>query len=330
MSLALDRRAMLIATAGTAFAARATAAEQARAVPAPDRELRVPVRGGTLYVRVNGDLAGPRAPLLLAHGGPGGCHASLVPALALAEDRAIILYDQLDSGRSDRPADPANWTVPRFVDEVAAIRAALGLDRLHVFGHSWGATIALEYAARRPAGLESLILMGPLIATAAWMADAAMLRARLPAAVQSVLTACEGPNPPGEAACAAATDAFYARYWRLRPVAPAVAAYEASIPKCRATGLYEAMWGDSEFRATGTLRDYDGTALLGQVTVPTLVMIGDSDEVTVPTARRFASLAPQGELIVVPDAAHRIQSDRTDLFLAHLHDWLQRHDGGAA
>jgi len=331
MTAGIDRRAMLIAAAtGTAFATRAAVARSEAPVPAPTRELRVPVQGGSLYVRVNGDLNGPRAPLLLAHGGPGGCHASLVPALALAEDRAIILYDQLDSGRSDRPADPANWTVPRFVDEVAAIRTALGLDRLHLFGHSWGATIALEYGARRPAGLESLILMGPLISTKAWMDDAATLRARLPAAVQATLDACEGPTPPDAASCLAATDAFYARYWRLRPVAPAVAAYEASIPKCRATGLYEAMWGPSEFRATGTLRDYDGTPLLGRLTVPTLMMIGDSDEITVPTAQHFVDRIPDGALIVVANAAHRIQSDRTDLFLTHLHDWLQRHDGASA
>ncbi|HEX8447409.1 MAG TPA: proline iminopeptidase-family hydrolase [Sphingomonas sp.] len=325
---ALGRRALLIATAGGALAGRASAADPA--VPPPTRELRVAVPGGSIYVRVNGRIGDGRAPLLLAHGGPGGCHASLVPALALAGDRAVILYDQLDGGRSDRPADPANWTVPRFVAEVQAIRAALDLDRLHLLGHSWGATIALEYGARRPAGLQSLILMGPLISTPAWLADAATLRARLPARVQAVLTACEGPNPPDAAACAAATDAFYARYWRLRPVAPAVAAYEASIPQCRATGLYEAMWGPSEFRATGTLRDYDGTALLARLDVPTLVMIGDQDEVTVPTARHFAGLAPRGELIVVPDAAHRLQSDRTDLFLAHLHDWLRRHDGDTA
>lgn len=307
------------------------AAPMARAViPAPTRELRVAVPGGSIYVRINGALDGPRAPLLLAHGGPGGSHASLVPAVALADDRAIILYDQLDGGRSDCPADPANWTLARFADEIVAIRAALGLERLHLFGHSWGATIALEHAAHHPDGLESLILMGPLISTPVWLEDAATLRARLPAGIRATLDACEGPTPPAAALCTAANDAYYARYWRLHPVSPDVLAYEAAMPARRSTGIYDAMWGPNEFRATGSLRDHDGTALLAGLRCPTLFLIGDSDEVTIPTARRFAGMTPKGELVVVPDAAHRLQSDRPDLFLGHLHDWLRRHDGDPA
>ena len=301
-----------------------------RAIPAPARELRVPVPGGNLYVRVDGVLDGARPPLLLVHGGPGGCHASLIPAVALAGDRAIIFYDQLDGGRSDRPGDPANWTLARFVAEIAAIRAALGIARLHLLGHSWGATIALDYAAAHPAGVESLVLMGPLIATADWLADAAMLRARLPMDVQATLTACEGPNPPTPAACAAANDAFYARYWRLRPVAPAVLAYEATQPRQPPTGIYEAMWGATEFRATGTLKDLDATAQLARLACPTLFLIGDQDEVLPETARRFAAMTPRGDVTIVPDAAHRLQSDRPDLFLSHLDAWLRRHDGDTA
>ena len=300
------------------------------AIPAPTQELRVAVPGGEIHVRVDGRLGDARPPLLLVHGGPGGCHASLIPAVALAGDRAIIFYDQLDGGRSDRPADPANWTLPRFVAEIAAIRAALGIERLHLLGHSWGATIALDYAAARPAGLESLVLMGPLIATSAWLADAAVLRARLPAAIQATLTACEGPNPPPPAACAAANDAFYARYWRLRPVAPAVLAYEATMPRHPPTGIYEAMWGATEFRATGTLKDLDATAQLARLACPTLFLIGDQDEVLPETARRFTAMTPRGVLAILPDAAHRLQSDRPDLFLGQLDAWLRRHDGDTA
>ncbi|MFW2831138.1 alpha/beta fold hydrolase [Sphingomonas sp. ID0503] len=114
--------------------------------PAPDQELRVPVRGGRIYVRVNGDLTAPRAPVVLIHGGPGSNHGYLTACLPLADERAVIVYDQLDCGRSDHPSDPADWTAKRFVSEVDAIRAALDLRRLHIVGNSWGGTIALEYA----------------------------------------------------------------------------------------------------------------------------------------------------------------------------------------
>ena len=113
-------------------------------VPAPDREAMVPVEGGRIYVRVNGRLDGPRPPVLMIHGGPGGSHSVFLNALPLADERAVILYDQLDCGRSDNPDNPDNWRVARFVDEVDAIRRALAIPRLHVLGASRGGTIALE------------------------------------------------------------------------------------------------------------------------------------------------------------------------------------------
>lgn len=321
----ITRRDALAVTAGGLVAA-ATPLAPAQAVPKPDRELRVPVKGGSVYVRINGDLSAKRAPLLMAHGGPGGSHAGLAPALALADDRAVILWDQLDCGLSDTPGDPANWTVGRFTDEIAAIRSALGLERLHLLGHSWGATIALEYAARQPSGLCSLILQGPLVSTPRWIADANRLRQRLPADVQAVLAACESATPPSATACTAATDAFYAQFWRREPLPAWLAAYEATIPNRHNDALYKYMWGANEFVCTGTLKAYDGTPLLASLTPPTLFLVGEYDEGTPEAARDFARATPHGEVNVIAGAAHRIQSDRMEAYNASLRQWTARFD----
>src|SRR5688572_7429625 len=193
--------------------------------PPPDHEWMVPVEGGRIYVRVNGKLDGPRPPLVLVHGGPGGTHRGLLDALELADQRAVILYDQLDSGRSDHPGSLANWSVRRFVDELEAIRAALGIRKWHVLGSSWGGTIALEYAARRPPALIGVVLASPLISTRSWLADANALRRKLPADVQVVLTRCELPKPPARETCDAATEAFYAAFLRREPPSAAHSAY---------------------------------------------------------------------------------------------------------
>ncbi len=71
-------------------------------------------------------------------GGPGIPHDYLQPLADLADDRPVIFYDQLGCGRSAGPDDPALWTMDRAVEEVAAVRAALSLDRMHLFGNSWG------------------------------------------------------------------------------------------------------------------------------------------------------------------------------------------------
>jgi proline iminopeptidase/L-proline amide hydrolase len=187
MTMLVDRRSLIGLLAGAAFAPQSAFA---RGFPAPDREAMVPVEGGRIYVRVNGPINFERPPILMVHGGPGSGHSGYMPALALAKGRAVILYDQLDAGRSEAPNDPRNWRVERFVDEIDAIRSALGLSRLHLYGGSWGGTIALEYAARKPRGLASTILQSPLVSTRRWLADARKLRATLPEDSQKLLDRC--------------------------------------------------------------------------------------------------------------------------------------------
>ncbi|MDR6789014.1 proline iminopeptidase/L-proline amide hydrolase [Sphingomonas sp. BE138] len=323
----MSRRALL--AGGAAALAPLPALAREAQYPRPDREAMLPVPGGRVYVRVNGDLNGPRAPLVLIHGGPGGTHTSMLDALALADERAVILYDQLDSGRSDWPQDPANWRVPRFVDELEAIRLGLNVPRWHVCGISWGGTIALEYAARRPRALVSTVLGGPLIATRAWIADADALRAELPPATRDTLLACERLPPPAPAACDAATAVFY-RHYNRREDAPPAMRDAARAPGNRGSNqrLYETMWGKSEFVATGTLRDYDGTPLLATLDgARTLFMVGQYDEARPVTALGFAARVPGGaEVAVIPGAAHGTLSDRPAETTGVLRGWLHRHD----
>lgn len=320
---AIARRDALALMAGVALFG-AAAAGAAEFPPPPDRELRVTAPGGAIHVRVNGRLDGPRAPLVMAHGGPGGQHASFLPALAMAGERAVILYDQLDCGRSDAPGDPGNWVVERFVDEVEALRGALGLERFHLLGASWGGTIALEYAARRPKELLSVILQGPLVSTPAWIADAHILRARLPADVRRVLSAHEAAGTTDSPEYAAATDAFYARFWRREPPPAYIAPYEAALPMRHNRRLYETMWGPTEFVCTGTLKDYDGTPLLPEVEAPTLFLCGEYDESRPETCAGFAAKARRGELKVIAGAAHRIQTDRTAAWLEAIAGFVGR------
>ncbi|WP_051273046.1 proline iminopeptidase-family hydrolase [Sphingomonas phyllosphaerae] len=323
----LSRRALL--AGGAATLAPLPAFARDAVYPAPDREAMLPVPGGRVYVRINGGLNGPRPPLVLIHGGPGGTHTGMLDALALADERAVILYDQLDSGRSDWPQNPVNWRVPRFVDELEAIRRGLNVPRWHVCGISWGGTIALEYAARQPAELVSTVLGGPLIATKAWLADADALRAALPAAARATLLACEGATPPAPAACDAATDVFY-RHYNRREDAPAALREAARAVGNRGFNqrLYETMWGKSEFVSTGTLRDYDGTPLLARLDgARTLFMVGQYDEARPVTALGFAARIPGGaEVAVIPGAAHGTLSDRPAETVGILRAWLTRHD----
>src|SRR5215813_5959519 len=108
------------------------------------REGFIPFRGYQTWYRIVGDReeAG-KLPLLCLHGGPGTPHDYLEPLEALAETgRRVIFYDQLGCGNSDHPHDPSLWEIELFVEEVDAVRAALGLEAIHLLGQSWGGFLA--------------------------------------------------------------------------------------------------------------------------------------------------------------------------------------------
>src|SRR4051794_37246162 len=128
----------------------------------------VDVPGGRVWYRSVGD---GDVPLLCLHGGPGFTHYYLEALEDLADRRRVIFYDQLGCGRSDRPDDVSLWTVDRFVEELVTVRSTLGLDRLHLFGSSWGGMLAEQYVLDCKPDLVSLTLCGSPASMRRWVQE---------------------------------------------------------------------------------------------------------------------------------------------------------------
>jgi len=325
-----SRRSIIAGTLSVALLAKAARAAPEPGVPPHDRELRVPVRGGSIYVRVNGRLDGPRAPLLLVHGGPGAALWQLFPALPLAADRAIILYDQLDSGRSDAPGDSANWTVERFVDEIDAIRAALHVRRLHILGHSWGGIVANRYAARRPHGLRSLILQGAPLSARRFMAGIRTLAAQLPPDEAAIMAARHRDGLIGVDATAyrRAASALMRRHIGRTSVRDVALPYMAPTPEDRGEAVANALIGEDLFGDGfgGVLAGFDDEPLLSRIRVPTLLLRGEFDIVTDEGTRALLPLLRNGRYAEIAGAGHMAQFDQASAWRRVLAAFIARHD----
>jgi proline iminopeptidase len=289
----------------------------------PERAGFVAVRGGQVWYRINGmrHVVEGKLPLLVIHGGPGFSHHYLLALTALADDRPVIFYDQLDSGNSARPGDPANWTVERFVSEVDDVRAALGLDRLLMLGSSWGGTVAAEYAITRPAGLVGLVLASPLISTRRWIADNTAYRKNLPADVQKTLDEHEAAGTTDSQEYLDAVMVFYRRHLCRREPWPDEVNRAFELANF---DLYVTMWGNTEFNATGTLKDYDASGRLHRIEAPTLFTCGEFDEATPAACREFAALVPNARAEVIPDASHMAFVERPDAYMATVRALFDR------
>jgi proline iminopeptidase len=91
-------------------------------------------------------MSGTGPPLVCLHGGPGLWDYLASLADLLDDTFTVIRFDQRGCGRSSPDAGP--FTIKQAVDDLDQVRAALGYSRWAVAGHSWGAELAVRYAAR--------------------------------------------------------------------------------------------------------------------------------------------------------------------------------------
>jgi pimeloyl-ACP methyl ester carboxylesterase len=100
--------------------------------------------------------SGEGPPLILLHGAEADHSMFDAFAALLAEDFTVIAYDQRDSGGTRNPSTP--YGLKELADDAAALIAALGFSRAHVFGTSLGGAIAQALAVHHPARIDRLVL----------------------------------------------------------------------------------------------------------------------------------------------------------------------------
>jgi proline-specific peptidase len=282
-------------------------------------EGRIPFRGFETWYRDIGPDDG--VALLCLHGGPGSTHYYFQPLERLAEDgRRVVVYDQLGCGNSDRPDDPDLWTVELFRSEVQAVRDALGLDRIHLLGTSWGSMLAIEYMFTKPSGVVSLTLNSPPTASETWTAEARRLKDDLPEELRRALDELPRTHPD----YVAAENEFWRRHiFLLEPPPDFVIRGRAE----KNDQVYQTLWGESEWNATGLLRDWDVRERLSELDVPTLVTSGRYDECTPKLAADAARGIPGAEQVIFEESSHSAYAEEPEHFRAVLSDFLRRAEG---
>jgi proline iminopeptidase len=129
----------------------------------PEKGQTFQAPGATLYVEVLGTAAG--VPLVVVNGGPGFDHTyehAAVPGTTsawetLARTRRVVFYDQRGNGRSGALKTGQSCTLADQIDDLDAVRAHLGADKIDLLGHSWGGYLVMAYAARHPEHIRHLV-----------------------------------------------------------------------------------------------------------------------------------------------------------------------------
>lgn len=256
--------------------------------------MELTVNGTTLFCRTVGD----GVPCLCLHGGPGtdssGLAVSLAP-LATALGLRLVLWDHRGHGRS-RWDDVAACTQDQLVADVEGVRQALELGPALVLGISWGGFLGLMYAARYPASVRALAVVG-----------AAASRDFMPRAEDNARTRS---TPAQWAAYRSLWDgsltddeSFRSAFDTIRPLYFHDQGLAGASIAARSQTRYRL--AVRKFVIDHEYARYDCRDELGRIACPTLVAVGRHDWICpVDQAEEIHRLVPHSTLVVFESSGH--------------------------
>ncbi len=253
------------------------------------------------------DVAGTGPGLVLVHGFGGAKEDFGDHIEALARDHTVVIFDHRGHGASDKPDDRAAYSLDRLVADTLDVADALGLERFRLLGHSMGGMVARRLVLENPDRVEALILMdtapGPIPGLPADDLELA-----------SAIVLAEGKDvlkPLLDERAVLDTPA-YRQMLLDRP------GYQEFCDK-KWDDLSGVMWGTLVLEI---LRQPDDRARLGEISVPTLVLVGEQDKPLVKPAREMAELIPGAQLVVIPGGGHSPQFENPDAWIAAVQAFL--------
>lgn len=281
------------------------------------------VEGGAIHYRYyvpHDEEAAARTPLVVVHGGPGGCHAVLYEMMQpIVDQRPVVFYDQLGSYFSPADITPELMNVGRFTRELSSLVNALELEKIDLIGHSWGGVVVLNYSLEHTDRVSNLIFSSPLISTPAWIEDCNALIEKLPDDLKETIKRCEADGTTDGDDYKAA-DGFFSDRHFCRTKNPPYSVERNG--KRLSWDVYNTMWGPSEFTCTGVLKDLDLSPGLGELTMPTLFLCGEYDMATPARMYEFQQQVEGAKCVVLADSGHATYVDNHDGFLGAVSDFL--------
>lgn len=275
----------------------------------------------------------PGMKVLLLHGGPGMTHEYLEAFDGYLPGAGIEYYhyDQLGSHYSDQPDMEGLLTIDRFVDEVEQVRRALGLDasNFYLYGSSWGGLLAIEYALRHQEHLKGLIVSNMMASIPAYnaYADSVLKPAMDPGALAEIERLEEEGAYDDPRYMELLMEHHYEDHVLRMPAEewpdPVNRALEHVNPE-----VYVTMQGPSELGASGKLVDWDRTADLSRIEVPTLIIGAEHDTMDPEHMRWMAGAVQNGRYLHCPEGSHLAMYDDQRTYFEGLIRFVEDVDAG--
>jgi pimeloyl-ACP methyl ester carboxylesterase len=254
------------------------------------------------------EVAGRGPGLMLVHGFGGAKEDFADHIDALARDHMVVVFDHRGHGASDKPVDPAAYSLDRLVSDTLQVADAVGLDEFRLLGHSMGGMVARKVVLRAPERVAALVMMdttpGPVPGFDPALMDAAadIAFTRGKDALKELLDMAEVLETPA-----------YHRLLRDRE------GYQEFEDR-KWDDLSEIMWGALVREIAHQSDDLD--AMSEALRGPLLVVVGEQDDPFVDEAQRMKGVIADAELVVIPDAGHSPQFENPTAWIGAMTAFL--------
>ncbi|MBV8049590.1 MAG: proline iminopeptidase-family hydrolase [Acidobacteriaceae bacterium] len=295
----------------------------------PIREGFVDTHGVMIYYM----STGKGEPLMILHGGPGASHDYFLPyLLPLMRHHRMIFIDERGSGRSQKLENPSGYTVENMVEDVEAVRQALGLGKISVLGHSYGGALAQAYALKYQRNLSHLILASTWSSTVAMNQVFVRMKQNMTPELRDSIDKLEGEGLFGHGKdyeknrytnaymIAAWGEGYFPYVYHNRPDPN----YDPIDQGKTSWDLYREMWGEhGEFVIDGNLKTVEYTDRLPGIKVPTLIIAGDHDECDPSLSKTMHAKIAGSKLVILPSSGHMTFVDQPRMFVEAVDSFLR-------
>jgi len=257
-------------------------------------------------------------PVFLLHGGPGVPDYLADVSAILARKHRVIRFDQRGTGKS--VCSSGRYALQDYVDDLDAVRCAHKLQRLALFGHSWGGMVAQLYATHHPDRVAKLCLSNSSVGLGDdWrlMERAVMAHNRRVSGIGGfVLLGVDQllallPGAAGDHAARRMMTRVWCNYFEPPESAPPPSAEWLAGVHSRPI-----------FATRSAALAAKASDLCGLNSVPVLIIVGERD-IYGPTTQRLATRYPSARVVVVPHAGHVPWLQNAAIFSGLIIDFFQ-------
>jgi proline iminopeptidase len=283
-------------------------------------EGKVVTNGATLYYKA----IGKGDPIIMIHGGPGMHHGYFLPSiLELSKTHQIILYDQRGCGKSiSEIIDGNSINIDTFVNDLEVLRKSLSLNKITLLGHSFGGFLAMQYAIKYPKNLSLLILVGAMPADFngynSFLLEFGRRTQKIADEIDSIQKSLKFKEGNPKAVSRFYRIIFETYLYNPEKVNEISLVFEpfSAISGFKVYDIFDKNLFRSKFDILSDLKN---------LSIPTLIIHGDSDPIPLETAKRINNAITNSKLVVLKRCGHFPFIEQPERFFSVLEEFLNQH-----